>query len=50
MVTGSLSFIDDVEYYRIDGIEDMEPFLMTVVSDSNLWMFISSTGALTSRV
>ena len=48
MVTGSLSFIDDVEYYRIDGIEDMEPFLMTVVSDSNLWMFISSTGALTA--
>jgi hypothetical protein len=48
MVTGALSFVDDVEYYRIDGIEGMEPFLMTVVSDSNLWMFVSSTGALTA--
>ena len=48
MVTGALAFVDEVEYYRIDGVEDMEPFLMTVVSDSDLWMFVSSTGALTA--
>ncbi len=46
--TGGLSLIDGVEYYRIDGVEQMEPFLMTVVSDSDLWNFVSSTGALTA--
>ena len=45
---GGLSPLDGVEYYRIDGVEQMEPFLMTVVSDSDLWMFVSSTGALTA--
>ena len=34
--------------YRIDHIELMEPFLTTVVSAADLWMFISSTGALTA--
>jgi hypothetical protein len=48
MVTGGLVNIDGVEYYRIDGVEQMEPFLMTVVSDSDLWNFVSSTGALTA--
>ncbi len=48
MVSGGLSFSDGVEYYRIDGVEQMAPFLMTVVSDSDLWMFVSSTGALTA--
>jgi len=46
--TGGLTMIDGVEYYRIDGVEEMDPFLMTVVSDSDLWMFVSSTGALTA--
>ncbi len=48
MATGTLTEVDGVEYYRIDGVEDMEPFLMTVVSDSDLWMFVSTTGALTA--
>ena len=48
MVTGGLSISEGVEYYRIDGTEEMEPFLMTVVSESDLWMFISSSGALTA--
>ena len=48
MVTGGLSSRDGIEYYRIDGVEQMAPFLMTVVSDSDLWMFVSSTGALTA--
>jgi len=47
-VTGGLSVVDGVEYYRIDRVEEMEPFLMTVVSDSDLWMFVSTTGALTA--
>ncbi len=48
MVRGGLSPLDGVEHYRIDGVERMEPFLMTVVSDTDLWMFVSSTGALTA--
>ena len=47
-VTGELVTLDGGEYYRIDGIEEMAPFLMTVVSDADLWMFVSSTGALTA--
>ena len=47
-VTGGLTVLDGVEYYRIDGVEAMPPFLMTVVSDVDLWMFVSSTGALTA--
>jgi hypothetical protein len=48
MVTGGLCKISGAEHYRIDGVEEMDPFLMTVVSDSDLWMFVSSTGALTA--
>ncbi len=47
-VTGSLVDVDGTEYYRIDGVEALAPFLMTVVSDSDLWMFVSSSGALTA--
>ncbi len=47
-MTGALTTIDGINYYRIDGVERMQPFLMTVVSDSDLWMFVSSTGALTA--
>ena len=48
MVSGCLTRNDGIEHYRIDGVEEMEPFLMTVVSDTDLWMFVSSTGALTA--
>jgi hypothetical protein len=48
MVTGGLFEVAGADHYRIDGVEEMEPFLMTVVSDSDLWMFVSSTGALTA--
>ncbi|MEO1061290.1 MAG: hypothetical protein AAFZ07_07710 [Actinomycetota bacterium] len=47
-VQGRFTTIGDVPAYRIDGVERMEPFLTTVVSDSDLWMFLSSTGALTA--
>ncbi|MBN2657867.1 MAG: hypothetical protein JXR86_12460 [Spirochaetales bacterium] len=35
-------------YYKIENYREMEPFFMTVTSDANHWMFISSTGGLTA--
>lgn len=35
-------------YYCIAGYDAMPPFLMSLVSDSDHWLFISSTGALTA--
>ncbi len=48
-VTGRLvTDTDGGEWYRIEHVERMEPFLMTVVSDTDLWMFVSSAGPLTA--
>jgi hypothetical protein len=47
-VTGGLIEADGTRWYRIDGLEAMEPFLLTVVSDRDLWMFVSSRGPLTA--
>jgi hypothetical protein len=47
-VTERIEAVDDVEMYRIDSIDRLDPFLMTVVSNSDLWMFVSSTGGLTA--
>ena len=35
-------------FYRIVNYDAMPPFLMSLVSDSDHWMFVSSTGALTA--
>ncbi|MBK7095513.1 MAG: hypothetical protein IPH57_10865 [Saprospiraceae bacterium] len=45
--------LDSVEinneiYYRISHVDSMRPFLMSIVSDSNHWLFISSNGGLTA--
>src|SRR5258707_11532669 len=34
-------------YYAIERAEGLRPFLMSVVSDSDHWLFVSSNGALT---
>jgi hypothetical protein len=47
-VTGRLVMLDGEEFYQIANPERMRPFFMSVVSGSDLWMFISSTGALTA--
>ena len=36
------------QLYEIDHVESMSPFLMTVVGDTDLWMFLSSSGAFTA--
>ena len=33
---------------KIEGYDQMEPFLMTLVSDSDLWMYVSSLGSITA--
>ena len=40
--------IDNENYYQISNNDAMRPFFMSIVSDSNHWMFISSNGGLTA--
>ncbi|MCB0651119.1 MAG: hypothetical protein KDC85_07565 [Saprospiraceae bacterium] len=36
------------DYYRISNSDALRPFFMSIVSDSNHWMFISSNGGLSA--
>jgi hypothetical protein len=47
-VEGGQIEIDGERFYRIVNYDAMPPFLMSLVSDSDHWMFVSSTGALTA--
>lgn len=47
-VTGKLISFDNETYYKISNSDEMRPFFMSIVSDSNHWMFISSNGGLSS--
>ena len=40
--------IDKEHFYKIENNDAMRPFFMSIVSDSNHWMFISSNGGLTA--
>jgi hypothetical protein len=40
--------LDGEKYYKIINNEAMRPFFMSIVSDSNHWMFISSNGGLSA--
>jgi len=40
--------IDKENYFKISNSDKMRPFFMSIVSDSNHWMFISSNGGLTA--
>ncbi len=35
-------------FYKIQNYDAMEPFFMSIVSSSNHWLFISSTGGLSA--
>jgi hypothetical protein len=35
-------------FYKISNFDGMPPFLMNIVSDSDIWMFVASNGALTA--
>ena len=47
-IEGSLVNIDNEVFYKISNSDKMRPFFMSIVSDSNHWMFISSNGSLTA--
>ncbi len=40
--------IDKEGYFKITHSDQLRPFFMSIVSDSNHWMFISSNGGLTA--
>ncbi|MCH1533812.1 MAG: hypothetical protein L7S65_02505 [Schleiferiaceae bacterium] len=47
-VQGTEVKIDGESYYKIANYDTMRPFFMSIVSNSNHWMFLSSTGGLTA--
>ncbi len=47
-ITGHWTTLDGAPFYRIEGAEHMPVFLMSLVSASDLWMFVASNGALTA--
>ena len=47
-VEGKLVNFEGESYYKISNFNAMRPFFMSIVSDSNHWMFISSNGGLTA--
>jgi len=47
-VEGKLVIFENENYYKISNNDAMRPFFMSIVSDSNHWMFISSNGGLTA--
>ncbi len=47
-VTGGFVTIDGESWYRISNVDRMPPFLVSLVSGSDHWMFISSNGGLTA--
>ncbi len=47
-VAGRWVALDGEDFYQIEQVDQLRPFFLTVVSHTDLWMFISSTGALTA--
>jgi len=45
---GGFVTLDGRTYYAIADGQAMPPFLVTVASDTDLWMFVASTGGLTA--
>ncbi len=47
MVQGKYITIDGEKYYEIKNYDRMQPFFISIASDADLWMYLSSTGGLT---
>lgn len=46
-VAGDIVTIDGEPYYKVSNYDRMRPFLMSIVSSADHWMYVSSTGGLT---
>ncbi|WP_289644734.1 hypothetical protein [Maribacter aestuarii] len=47
-IKGELVTFDNENYYKISNYDAMRSFFMSIVSDSDHWMFISSNGGLSA--
>lgn len=47
-VEGGFATIDGVRYARIANVDEMDPFLVSIVSDSDAWLFVGSNGPFTA--
>nr|NQU94398.1 hypothetical protein [Bacteroidota bacterium] len=47
-ISGQFVEIDNEKYYQIKNYHEMPDFFISIVSDSDHWMFISSTGSLSA--
>ena len=47
-VEGGFVTIDGDRYARIGDVDAMPPFLMSLASDSDVWLFVASNGAFTA--
>lgn len=48
MVNGEFVTLSNERFYAIKNADQMAPFFMSMISDSDHWMFVSSTGGLTA--
>jgi hypothetical protein len=48
LVSGEFVSLEGSDFYRIGRYDQLPPFFMTVVSSSDHWLFVSSTGGLTA--
>ena len=47
-VSIEITKIENEQFYKIGNSDKMRPFFMSIVSDSDHWMFISSNGGLSA--
>ena len=47
-IIGELISFENENYYKISNCDQMRPFFISLVSNSNHWMFISSNGGLSA--
>ena len=47
-IEGQFVTLNQERFYKIKNVDQMAPFFISVISDSDHWLFISSNGALTA--
>ena len=47
-VSGGFTKVEGETFYKISNYDKMNPFLISIVSASDHWMYISSNGGLTA--